>query len=165
MLFIIVIAIIVVLAVAVFGLGGAYYGHLFSEAHFREFHASLARAIHAATATPDNPESAAFITGGGVKTAVTFSRRDEGGHTLHISLSQSERATTHSFGMRFAFFVVAMLQGNGAELTPFFTSTGVRHLSFDVASPTVAIQDFDAAHARYRSSYEPIPFEYRDIEA
>jgi hypothetical protein len=149
-----------------------YYGRMFSESHFREFHTALAAAIRA-TATmeelqmPGADDSARFITKAGLGAAATFSRRPSGGYNLHISLSQPGRMTTHAVSGHFGLFILAMLQGNKAGLTAYFTDTGVRHLSFELASPTVVVEAFETAYfgySKYFREHKTIPFECCNIE-
>jgi hypothetical protein len=171
-----VVAAVLIALVAAFGLKSArYYGRMFSESHFREFHVALAEAIRSAATSeelqrPDADDSArckSFLTKAGLGAAATFSVHPDGGYDLHISLSQPGRATTHAVGGNFGLFILAMLQGNKAGLTAYFTDSGVRHLSFELASPVVAVQDFETAYASY-SEYlrerKTIPFERRNIE-
>ena len=164
-------AVVVAMAVAllaVFGLSKArYYRRMFSEDHFREFHGALAVAIRTATQEPGADERTRFVTQAGLGAAVTFSSPREGRYTLHISLSQSGRMTTQAVSNHFEAFIVAMLQGNNAELTPYFTNTGVRHFPFRIAAPTVTVQDFDASYSAYRQflrERRALSFEYRGTE-
>jgi hypothetical protein len=89
---------------------------MFSESHFREFHSTLAAAIGATTARKERRELGSydrshFVTGAGLGAAVTLSPHSEGGYTLHISLSQPGRMTTHAVATRFGLFILGMLQG------------------------------------------------------
>jgi hypothetical protein len=163
----VVVAIMVAL-LAVLGLSKVrYYRRMFSEDHFREFHGALAVAIRSATQDPGADERTRFITRAGLGAAVTFSSPREGRYALHISLSQPGRMTTHAVSSHFGAFIVAMLQGNNAELTPYFTNTGVRHFPFQIAAPTATVQDFESSYSAYRQflrERKPLPFEYRSIE-
>jgi hypothetical protein len=151
-----------------------YYSRMFSESHFREFHGSLAAAIHAAMQDPGatqdpgaDQRTPRFVTRAGLTVAVTFSSLSEGRYTLYISLSQPGQVPTHAVGRHFGTFIVAMLQGNKAELTPYFTDSGVRHLPFQLAAPTVTVQDFDASNAAYREFIhedKALEFEYLTME-
>lgn len=78
---------------------------------------------------------------------------------LHIRKGLRMVRLTHT---RFDLFVLGMLQGNKAELTPYFTNTGVRHLAFELALP-VAVQGFNTAYSNYSKylrEHKSIPFRY-----
>lgn len=149
-----------------------YYRRMFSDSHFREFHNAMATAIHAASATGDPQEKTNegeifFTTKAGLGAVVTFSALPEGGYNLHISLSQPGRMTTSAVSRHFGLFIIAMLQGNKAELMPYFTDTGVRHLSFQLPSPVATIQDYGAArlsYEKYVRENRTVSFEYRNME-
>jgi len=169
-----IIAASLVAIIAAFGVSSArYYRRMFSERHLREFHSTLAAAIRAAASMEERPGLCAdprthFVTEAGLGAAVTFAPHPGGGYDLHFSLSQPGRLTTHAVSRHFGFFILGMLQENKAELTPYFTNSGVRHLSFRLASPAVTVQDFDASYANYSKflrENKSIPFEYRNIEA
>lgn len=163
------VAAILVALVATFGLSRArYYRRMFSESHFREFHGALAAAIRAATQEPGGDERTRFVTQAGLGAAVTFSSPSDGRYTLHISLSQPGRMTTHAVSRHFGALIVAMLQGNKAELAPYLTNTGVRHFPFQVAAPTVTVQDFASSYSAYRQflrEHKELPFQHRSMEA
>jgi hypothetical protein len=75
--------------------------------------------------------------------------------------------TKHAVSNHFGTFIVAMLQGNNAELTPYLTNTGVRHFPFQITAPTLTVQDFESSYCAYRRffrEHRALPFEYRNIE-
>lgn len=137
------------------------YRKLFSDAHFEEVYARIARAIATVEAARASPEpsdaSDAFLTSAQVAFVVTGHRAD-GRHVLHVSLSQRDGPTTHAVADRFAFFLVAILDRNQLELTPFVTPSLVRHLVFRWGGSPLALADFGTAMEQLRTRYRPLPF-------
>ncbi len=167
--------VIVVISIAlVAGLASSLRHHLrmFSENHFREFHNAMAAAIRVASATEELQDKTTdgksfFTTKAGLGGFVTFCALSEGGYNLHISLSQLGRVTTFAVCRHFGLFIVAMLQGNEAELMPYFTDTGVRHLSFRLSSREVTVQDYRSSrlsYCKYIRERRAVSFEYRNPE-
>jgi hypothetical protein len=147
-----------------------YCKRLFSTESFREFHRELSNAIETAQRkAPDQPPSGddgtAFVTHSGLAVAVTAENGAEGNQTIHISLSQAGRVTTHSVCSRFAFFAVAMFRGVNLELVPYYTDSGVHHLLFRLRGPAVHLQDFDSTYPRWAKDYRPIPFRHEKLES
>lgn len=58
-----------------------------------------------------------------------------------------------------------MLAENNAEITPFFTESGVHHLAFRLQSQDLNVPDFATAQALYLDEYSPVPFQYQEAEA
>ena len=145
-----------------------YYGRMFSEANFRAFHSGLSTAVKTAQekgedADPSLDDGTAFVTDAGLAVGATWNGYEDGAHTLHISMSQPGGNTTHAACSRFGFFALAMLQDNKAELTPFFTESGVHHLVFRFQSQDLKILDFKASDSAYRAEYKAIPFKYEKL--
>jgi hypothetical protein len=162
-------ALVVLAAVAYFARIRRYYGRMFSEDNFREFHKGLSRAMEVAKgkgpdAVPSPEDGSAFVTGAGLAVGVTFSLDEDETYRLHVSLSQTERPTTHAVSSRFAFFIVAMLGHNKAKLFPYFTESRVHHLVFWFRSDDLEVRDFDGAYSKYQNEYTEIFFLFHEIE-
>lgn len=166
---VIVFATLTVMAVAGYSVSrGRCCKQMFSKANFQSFHKRLSDALEVAKrkenrSRPSVVDGSAFVTGAGLAIGVSFSCSESGNQALHISMSQPGEQTTHAVCSRFGFFASAMLRENQAELTPFFTESGVHHLMFRFRSPDVSVQEFNEAYSAYASGYKPVPFVYQKI--
>lgn len=143
---------------------GQYYDELFSEESYASFHSGLLRAIAAVReADPDSEPSVdnntAFVVSPGLAVGVTYSTSSDGGQALHVSMSQTDRPTTHAACSRFGYFAVVMLNKNTARLFPYFTQSGVHHLVFEFDKGVeLQVQPLDETMKSYEEDYKPIPF-------
>ncbi len=138
-----------------------YYSALFHESTFQRFYESMSKAVMASIqmrSAPSIDSGTAFVLPEGIAASVTFDKED-GHFQLHISLSQSDRRTTHAVASRFGYFVLAMLNKNRAKLSPFFTASGVHHLIFALDTADIVLNRFDESYSDYNHHYRPIPFE------
>jgi hypothetical protein len=144
---------------------GRYYRAVFSEENFREFHEKLSAAIsQAQRKSPGEPPSpndgTGFTTRAGLAVGVTW-KCQEGVQAVHLSLSQVGQVTTRAVCSRFGFFTIVMFEDLKAELSPFYTNSGVHHLLFRFpAGMNLLLRNFDATFARYSNDYRPIPFRH-----
>jgi hypothetical protein len=149
---------------------GRYYRGLFSAESFREFHQGLSKGITAATSkapnqTPSPDDATAFVTSFGLAAGVTSNIGEDGRQTLHISMSQPGQITTHTVCSRFGFFTIVMFGGLKAELSPYYTESGVHHLVFRFETVVTSVLDFDAAYARYLKDYRAVPFQQTKLKS
>lgn len=168
-----IVAIVVIVAVGLIGFvihqSGRYYRRLFSDESYREFFGGLTHALDVARskapgAAPALGDRTAFQTASGLAVGVSASDDEGGGLSVHVSLSQVGRPTTHAACSHFGFLVVNMLDQNRATLTPFFTDSGVHHLLFQFESRDLLIRPFDEVVAVHRDAFSPIPFRHeRDL--
>jgi hypothetical protein len=144
-----------------------FYRRQLSEASFRAFHDGLSRALQAAKVKAEGPPSvedgSAFVTEAGIAGAVTLSTDEQGCHLLHISLSQPGGIITRAVACHVGFLVVATLEGNTCELSPYFTGSGVHHLVFRLPSRDVIARPFAESYSAYLSGYRPVPYVYEPL--
>ncbi|MGC4042796.1 MAG: hypothetical protein QM758_03220 [Armatimonas sp.] len=145
------------------------YSRLFNEATFEEFYERLTEAIRAAVRTQGDPSVENFIENGtafrlsaDIAASVTFAQRKDG-FILHIALSQPDHfVTTHSVATHFGFFILAMLNKNRAEMTPFYTPSSVHHIVLKLESADIVFNSFEESYREYRENYQPFRFEAED---
>lgn len=134
-----------------------YYQRMFSEEHLREVHeqfVALVEKLSPAAAEPP-PEPPAFLTSAGLIVAVT---REPA--SMHISLSQPGGPTTMAVASRIGFLLVATLQGNELEVTPYYTQARIYHLSIQHRRSTLELVPFERVLADYQG-YQPLPYRYQ----
>lgn len=160
---------IVLVAIASFEVyrRAAYYRRIFSDEHFHEVYSTFldllrAQGLGRPHEEPNTTPSTA-LTSAGLVLGVTY-RAAGDDPVLHVSLSQQRRPTLGAVANRFAVFLLCMLNRNKLGLHPFFTSSGVHHLVFTGELANLALNDFPAAFAAYRSGSRPLPFVLEALE-
>jgi hypothetical protein len=140
------------------------YSRLYDESTFQEFYERLTEAIRAAVQAPGEPSIdnvKGFRLSADIGASVSFHPHDDE-FILHVALSQPDSFTTHAVASRFGFFVVAMLNRNQAQMTPFFTPSSVHHIVLKLKSADIVFNDFEQTYDEYLRNYQPIPFEAAD---
>lgn len=144
------------------------YSKLFDESTFQEFYERMTEAIRVAVRTQAEASVESFIENGtafrlsaDIAASVTFVQ-EEDEVRLHIALSQPDSITTRAVASRFAFFILAMLNKNPAEMTPFFTPSVVHHIVLKLESADIVFNSFEESYEEYLQNYQPIPFEAAD---
>ena len=142
----------------------AYYKNVFSDAHYREIHAWLARALSAPPLEmPSLEAGTAFQTSAGIALALSQVNQTES-FQLHISISETRGITTHAIAGRVAFLIFFSLNKNKCTANLFFTPSGVHHIALNKDTAGWQLRDENESLATMKD-FSPLPFMPQDSDA
>ena len=126
-LIIFLVVLVIIIAVFIKSTSG-YYNKIFNAEHYSEIIYWAVDMVHQEIVeNPSIDDCSVIITQAGIR--IVFTRTSsEGGDTLHFSISQQDRPTTHAVGERIIFLLMTLLNKNKCEANMFYTQSTVHHL-------------------------------------
>jgi hypothetical protein len=164
MQYLIIIVSIVLAIVAIFIIANnRYYQKVFARKHYTEI-ANWAIDVLAKgqVERPSIDDGTAIMTRAGIAIAYTRSF-DEDGDSIHFSISQLNRPTTHAVGGRIIFLLLTLFNKNKCDADLFYTQSSVHHLilnrsiieEWHVNSVDRVVSGMD--------SYQPLPLQLKNV--
>jgi hypothetical protein len=164
MQYLIIIVSIVLAVFAVFIVANhRYYQKVFDRKHYTEIaNWAIEMLAKGQVEQPSVDDGTAIITRAGVAIAYTRSL-DEDGDSMHFSISQMNRHTTHAVGGRIIFLLLTLFNKNKCGADLFYTQSSVHHLilnrseiaEWQVNSVDRVVSEMD--------SYQPLPLELKHV--
>jgi hypothetical protein len=140
-----------------------YYRKIYSDEHHVQISQWVAKVLQMGPIErPSLEDGSAIITDAKIVLAFTHDIDDEY-DTIHFSISQRPRHTTHAVGGRMIFFLIQLLRTNKSNADCFYSSSTVHHLVLQKEKGEAwTLSPVEEAIARMEH-YEPLPMELRDI--
>jgi hypothetical protein len=141
-----------------------YYGKIYADKHYEEIADWVAFILQKGMVDADSQEDGTTtVTSAGIGLVYTR-EQNEKGDTLHFSVSQVGRVTTHAVGRRLITFILILLNNNECRANPFYTSSNIHHLVLNRESISEwIINPTDESITKSREC-EPITFTLQELE-
>jgi hypothetical protein len=163
MIYTILVIVVVLAIVAIFiDTNRKYYHKVFDRSHYHEIANWLIEVLgKGEIEQPSVDNGTALMTRAGI--LIGYTRSCDDGDSLHFSISQINRSTTHAVGGRIIFLFLTLLDRNHCNAHFFYTQSTVHHLvlersdiaEWQVNSIERAISAMD--------SYQPLPLQLEHV--
>jgi uncharacterized integral membrane protein len=163
MLYRIIIILIVLAIIAIFIVANnKYYQKIFARGHYNEI-ANWAIEVlgKGQVEQPSVDNGTVLMTRAGI--VIAYTRSFDDGDSIHFSISQINRSTTHAVGGRIIFLLLTLLNQNHCNANFFYSQSSVHHL-------VLQRSEIDEWHVNSieqvlskMNSYQPLPLELKNI--
>jgi hypothetical protein len=164
MLYLIIFVSILLVIFAVFIIANSrYYQKIFDRKHYTEIaNWAIDMLAKGQVEQPSVDDGTAILTRAEIAIAYTRSI-DEDGDSLHFSISQMNRHTTHAVGGRTIFLFLTLFDRNKCDADLFYTKSSVHHPILNRSARLEwQVNSVDRVFS-VMNSYQPLPLELKHV--